>query len=81
MPVPALLTRVPGRLLGVLKTGLGATLGDLRLEREGREELRATRAVTATAVRAPDPVDARRARIREEIRRERADAARLAADA
>jgi hypothetical protein len=81
MPVAALLTRVPAWLLGSVKAGLGTTLGDLRLEREGRKKLRATRAVPPTAVRAPDPVDVRRARIREEIRHERVQAAQLAADA
>jgi hypothetical protein len=82
MPLDAKFARVRVWLLGSIKAALGATLGDLRLEREGRIELRATRAASPTAVRSPTALPGdRRARLREQIQRERALAAQRAAEA
>jgi hypothetical protein len=75
-----LFRRASDWVLGSATAVLGATLGDLRLEREGRSRRRAARFVTR-ATDAPDGTAGdRRARIRADIRREREHAARVAAE-
>jgi len=80
MPLSPLLRRVARLSTGAGKYALGTTLGDLRLEDEGRGELRSARGVTEPTP-VPDAPESRRARIREQIRRERAHAQRRAAEA
>jgi hypothetical protein len=82
MPRIPVFRRAVDWMLGSATAVLGATLGNLRLEREGRSRRRAARLATPTTAGAPGRTAGdRRARIRAEIRREREDAARLAAEA
>jgi hypothetical protein len=80
MPLSPLLRRVARLSTGAGKYALGTTLGDLRLEDEGRSDLRSARGAIGPTLD-PDTPEARRDRIREEIRRERAHAQRRAAEA